>query len=115
LSGLRSIGSGAIAWPPTLSSPRFTRRPSTRFQSCRHHRAAQGPARGDFRLGCLVERTPVTASGPGCGEDYDAGRIELRLYYCPGCGRQLETQVALRTGHPPSGFRLLGAGDLSAR
>jgi N-methylhydantoinase B len=68
-----------------------------------------GSARGDFRLGCLVERAPVTAAGPGRGEDYDAGRIELRLYYCPGCGRQLETQVALREGHPPSGFRLFGS------
>jgi N-methylhydantoinase B len=73
-----------------------------------------GPARGDFRLGCLVEQAPVTAAGPGRGEDYDAGRIELRLYYCPGCGRQLEAQVALRTGHPPSGFRLLGAGQTRA-
>jgi N-methylhydantoinase B len=82
---------------------------------CLRCRAVLGPARGDFRLGCLVERAPVTAAGPGRGEDYDAGRIELRLYYCPGCGRQLEAQVALRTGHPPSGFRLLGAGDLSAR
>lgn len=69
---------------------------------------ALGPVRGDFRLGCLIERAPVTAAGPGRGEDYDAGRIELRLYSCPGCGRQLETQVALRTGHPASGFRLLG-------
>jgi hypothetical protein len=36
----------------------------------------------------------VAAAGPGRGEGYDAGRIELRLYYCPGCGRQLETQMA---------------------
>jgi N-methylhydantoinase B len=71
-----------------------------------------GPARGDFRLGCLVERAPVTTAGPGRGEDYDAGRIELRLYCCPGCGRQLEAQVALRTGHPPSGFRLFGSGGV---
>jgi N-methylhydantoinase B len=74
-----------------------------------------GSARSDFRLGCLVERAPVTAAGPGRGEDYDAGRIELRLYYCPGCGRQLEAQVALRTGHPPSGFRLFGPTGASAK
>jgi N-methylhydantoinase B len=69
-----------------------------------------GAARDDFRQGCLLEQAPVTAAGPGRGEDYDAGRIELRLYYCPGCGRQLEAQVALRTGHPASGFRLDGPG-----
>lgn len=75
---------------------------------CLACRRRLGPARADFRLGCLVERAPVTAAGPGRGEDYDAGRIELRLYSCPGCGRQLEAQVALRSGHPPSGFRLAG-------
>ncbi len=65
-----------------------------------------GPARADFRPGCLVELAPVTAAGPVRGEDYDAGRVQLRLFYCPGCGRQLETQVALRVGHPRSGFQL---------
>jgi len=82
---------------------------------CRPCRAVLGPARGDFRLGCLVEEAPVTSAGPGRGEDYDAGRIHLRLSYCPGCGRQLDAQVALRDGHPPSGFRLLGAPDVSGQ
>jgi N-methylhydantoinase B len=69
---------------------------------------------GDFRLGCVAEAGPVTRAGPGRGEDYDAGRIHLRIFYCPGCGRQLDTQVALRDGHPPSGFRLFGAPEVSA-
>jgi len=78
---------------------------------CLRCRAVLGPAYGDFRLGCLVEEAPVTRAGPVRGEDYDAGRIHLRLSYCPGCGRQLDAEVALRSGHPPSGFRIHGAPD----
>jgi N-methylhydantoinase B len=64
-----------------------------------------GAARADFRRGCAVQETPVTAAGPVRGEDYDLGRIRLRLYLCPGCGRQLEVEVAL-VGSSGSGFRL---------
>ncbi|HUF80532.1 MAG TPA: hydantoinase B/oxoprolinase family protein [Burkholderiales bacterium] len=78
---------------------------------CLQCREVLGPACGDFRLGCLVEEAPVTRAGPVRGEDYDAGRIHLRLSYCPGCGRQLDAEVALRSGHPPSGFRICGAPD----
>lgn len=69
---------------------------------CRHPLAR---ARADFRRGCLVEVAPVAAAGPGRGEDYDRGRVRLRLFYCPGCGRQLEADVAV-AGAPERGFRL---------
>lgn len=62
-----------------------------------------GPARGDLRRLCLVDEAPVRLAGPGRGEDYDRGRIRLRLYYCPGCGRQLDAEVALTSG-PRAGF-----------
>jgi N-methylhydantoinase B len=80
---------------------------------CLQCKTVLGQACGDFRLGCMVEEAPVTRAGPGHGEDYDAGRIHLRISYCPGCGRQLDTQVALRNGHPPSGFRIFGAPDVT--
>jgi N-methylhydantoinase B len=79
---------------------------------CLQCKTVLGQACGDFRLGCMVEVAPVTRAGPGRGEDYDASRIHLRLSYCPGCGRQLDAQVALRNGHPPSGFRIFGAPEL---
>jgi N-methylhydantoinase B len=79
---------------------------------CQRCKKVLGPAREDFRLGCLVEESPVTRAGPGRGEDYDAGRIHLRVSYCPGCGRQLDTEVALRQDHPPSGFRIFGAPEV---
>jgi N-methylhydantoinase B len=64
-----------------------------------------GSARADFRRGCALLESPVTAAGPVRGEDYDRGRIRLRLYFCPGCGRQLDVEVAL-VGGPTTGFRL---------
>ena len=80
---------------------------------CMQCKTVLGQACGDFRLGCMVEEAPVTRAGPGRGEDYDAGRIHLRISYCPGCARQLDTQVALRSGHPPSGFRIFGPPDVN--
>jgi N-methylhydantoinase B len=80
---------------------------------CMQCKTILGHACADFRLGCMVEEAAVTRAGPGRGEDYDAGRILLRISYCPGCGRQLDTEVALRNGHPPSGFRILGAPEIA--
>lgn len=62
-------------------------------------------ARADFRRGSLGQLAPVTAAGPGRGEDYDLGRVQLRLFFCPGCGRQLETEVVMAEA-PSRGFRL---------
>lgn len=56
-----------------------------RCQPCRPHRAVPGMARGDFRPGWLVDRTPVTAAGPGRGESYRTrsrhGRSQLGVWH----------------------------------
>jgi N-methylhydantoinase B len=64
-----------------------------------------GSAHGDFRRGCVVEEQDVSASGPSRGQDYGNGRIRLLLFYCPGCGRQLDCEVTARGGARP-GFVL---------
>jgi N-methylhydantoinase B len=66
-----------------------------------------GEARGDFRMGCLVEEVDPWDAGPVRGEACATGRVVLRRFSCPGCGRQLETEVGLRDGDRP-GFRLAG-------
>lgn len=68
-------------------------------------RRALTSARADFRRGCVVLVLPVSAAGPGRGEDYERGRVKLRLFLCPGCGRQLEAEVVV-AGAPERGFRL---------
>ncbi len=75
-----------------------------RCQVCGH---VLGAVHQDFRRGCVVEQAPVSHAGAGRGEEYDLGRVRLNLFYCPGCGRQLEVEVAV-TGAPARGFRLAG-------
>jgi N-methylhydantoinase B len=64
-----------------------------------------GPGSEDFRLGCLVEESATGEAGPVRGQDYDTGQLVLRRFYCPSCGRQLEAEIAMRSG-PRAGFRL---------
>lgn len=73
-----------------------------------------GKATEDFRYGCLVDVSSVRAAGPVRGDDYDQGRVLLRRYYCPRCGRQLEADVTM-TGAPERGFRLAGPGANNAQ
>jgi len=70
--------------------------------ACQHE---LGPANGDFRLGCLVEVTTTSAAGPVRGQDYADDTVHIRHYYCPGCARRLEAEVAAASG-PYAGFRI---------
>ncbi|MGB3733137.1 hydantoinase B/oxoprolinase family protein [Microbacterium sp.] len=65
-----------------------------------------GTAGADFRRGCLLEISGVEQAGPGRGQDYGRNAVQLRRFYCPGCARQLDVEVAAPTG-PHSSFRVL--------
>ncbi|WP_213451378.1 hydantoinase B/oxoprolinase family protein [Rhizomonospora bruguierae] len=69
-----------------------------------------GPARADFRSGCLVEELPTSVAGPVRGQEYvgDARPVAIRLFYCPGCGRQVEADLVV-PGQPGPAFTLVGA------
>ena len=67
-----------------------------------------GPADEDFRRGCLLEISGVEAAGPVRGQDYGRDAVQLVRYYCPGCARQLDTEVAAPTG-VRSSFRVMSA------
>ena len=63
-----------------------------------------GPARENYKRGLLVaERDPAEVHAPGIeGEFTFAPRgewIRIVEFYCPGCGRQVETEY-LPPGHP---------------
>ncbi len=67
-----------------------------------------GSARDDFRHGSLVIDAETSAAGPVRGQDYASDTVRLLLFYCPGCGRQLESEVAAPSGIR-AGFRLSNA------
>lgn len=70
-----------------------------RCQRCSHVLSRAGD---DFRRGSLAEVQDVSAAGPVRGQDYSLDTVKLILFYCPGCGRQLDSEVT--ADNPHSGF-----------
>jgi acetone carboxylase gamma subunit len=63
-----------------------------------------GPLREDYKRGLLVgEREPGEVHPAGIEGDYtfapNGSWIRILEFYCPGCGRQVETEY-LPPGHP---------------
>lgn len=61
-------------------------------------------ARDNYKRGCLVaERDPREIHAPGIEGDYsfspDPEWVRIVEFYCPNCGRQIETEY-LPPGHP---------------
>lgn len=61
-------------------------------------------ARANYKKGCLVhERDPREVHPPIIDGDYsfapDPRWVRILEFYCPGCGRQIETEY-LPPGHP---------------
>lgn len=68
---------------------------------CGHRLTA---ARASYKTGCLVaERDPREVHAPVIDGEYtfapDSNWIRIVEFYCPGCGRQIETEY-LPPGHP---------------
>lgn len=53
------------------------------------------PANQNVKEAMLQTEEPLTSSGPMCNPRQIGGRFRFRRFLCPGCGRQLETEVAL--------------------
>jgi N-methylhydantoinase B len=54
-----------------------------------------GPASRDFRSGSVAHDAPLLGLAPVRGGDYGSGEVRLIRYFCAGCGRQLEAEVAV--------------------
>ena len=53
-----------------------------------------GPAERGWKRGALVRERPMNNAG---GATYKSGEhVLLRLFLCPGCGRQLGAETAMR-------------------
>ena len=67
------------------------------------HRLTRATA--DVRTGCVVEEIPAWKAGPIHGSDYVEAStvpIAVRMFYCPGCGRQLEADLVVPGGIGPA-------------
>lgn len=52
------------------------------------------PADGSWKNGALVRHRPMNNAG---GVSYKSREhVLLRLFFCPGCGRQLATETAMK-------------------
>ena len=56
-----------------------------------------GPLQQNYKLGCAMETSPITASNPLVGDyrRYIDDEPVFRQFFCPGCGRLIENEVAL--------------------
>jgi len=72
--------------------------------SCNRCGHVLGPARENYKRGCLLyDRDPREIHAPLVKGQYtfspDPLWVRIVEFYCPGCGRQMETQY-LPPGHP---------------
>jgi acetone carboxylase gamma subunit len=56
-----------------------------------------GPLQQNYKLGCAMETSPITASNPLVGDyrRYIDDEPVFRQFFCPGCGRLIENEIAL--------------------
>jgi len=64
--------------------------------SCRRCEHSLGPVAENFKLTALVEQSPLAAANPHVGDPqrYVDEAMVFRRFYCPGCGTQIDTEVA---------------------
>jgi len=78
------------------------------FWGCSRCSALLGPMAGNYKERCLEERRAVSASNPLVG---DPGRfidegVEFRQFFCPGCGRLVENEIAVASDELLEDIRL---------
>ena len=56
-----------------------------------------GGADGDWKAGAVVRERPMNNAGGAAYKSRD--HVLLRMFFCPGCGRQLATETAM-SGEP---------------
>jgi hypothetical protein len=53
-----------------------------------------GPVAGSWKVGALVQERPMNSAA---GAPYKSREhVLLRSFFCPGCGRQLATETAIK-------------------
>ena len=69
------------------------------YWACGECGTCLGPLDGNYKLACLQDVRPVSDSNPLIGDPalFVDDAVEFRLFYCPGCGAQIENEIAVAT------------------
>ncbi len=69
------------------------------FWACASCSAELGPRDANYKERCIEERNPVEQSNPLVGDPlrFIDERVEFRQYFCPGCGRLVENEIAVES------------------
>ena len=69
------------------------------YWACSDCATSLGAADENYKDNCLVERRPVSTSNPLVGDPavFVDDEVEFRLFHCPGCGTQIENEIAVST------------------
>ena len=70
--------------------------------ACAHCATDLGPLSANYKDGCLREDAPVSASNPLVGEPrrFVDDDVAFRRFYCPGCGSEIENEIAVTRDEP---------------
>ena len=67
-----------------------------------------GPIGANYKLGCATQTSPITAANPHVGDyrRYIDDEPVFRQFFCPGCGRLIENEVARVDDEPLADIEL---------
>jgi N-methylhydantoinase B len=70
--------------------------------ACAQCAADLGPLSANYKDGCLREDSPVSASNPLVGDPrlFVDDDVAFRRFYCPGCGAEIENEIAVERDPP---------------
>ncbi len=70
--------------------------------SCAKCDTALGPVDANYKDHCLREDHPVPASNPRVGDPHRFidDEVAFRMFFCPGCGSLIETEIAIAADPP---------------
>ncbi len=90
----RRAGETVVEANPTLSVKRDA---DGVFWGCPSCSADLGPVGANYKDGCLEERHPAQHSNPLVGDPlrFIDEAVEFRQFFCPGCGRLVENEIAV--------------------
>ena len=69
------------------------------YWACGDCGASLGPLDANYKDACLQDVRPVSESNPLIGDPslFVDDAVEFRLFCCPGCGAQIENEIAVAT------------------